>query len=124
MIRTGPGIEYTLNDTENNVYLCSCVRIAAPVYMNMTFYAYFPGGQRKLEESSDVGVGAVGQLEDNLDFEITPGTGGGDEDVDVLLDGLEEQSGAGGESASVYSMGGLGSGNSLDSAEAALAGSG
>lgn len=49
VIRIGPGVEYTLNDTDNNVHLCTCLRVAAPIFMNMTYYAFFPQGQRKEE---------------------------------------------------------------------------
>lgn len=53
VIRLGPGVEYTLNDTLNNVHVCVCLRIPPPKYMNLSQYYFFPGGQMK-QETVDV----------------------------------------------------------------------
>lgn len=113
VIRLGPGIEYTLNDTENNVHLCSCVRVPAPTFMNVSYYAFFPLGQRK-EEIGDTTTDPV-----VLPILNSQSQGNGDNsDVSLVMNGLDFV-GMDDSGIEIYEI--EGGENSIDEAEANLA---
>lgn len=46
-IRAGPGYEYNLNDTDDNVHVCRVARVPPPTYVIQNFYVFVDLSQGK-----------------------------------------------------------------------------
>lgn len=65
-VRVGPGFEYNLNDTNNDIHICRVSRIAPPAYVNLTLYTFvqIAQGKQVVEDGGDLFVsGAVESAE-------------------------------------------------------------